>query len=74
MASASFAGWYYKRDGQRHGPFSTAEVRSLVASGRLHPSDPVWGKWVDGDDCRLAAALARAALDIEIAAATCAAP
>jgi hypothetical protein len=31
--------WYFIRDGQRHGPFSTEEVERLVARKRLRPGD-----------------------------------
>ncbi len=42
--------WYYMRDGQQHGPVSSAELRQLANSGQLSPDDLVWkegaSKWI----------------------------
>jgi hypothetical protein len=34
--------WYYTQYGQQQGPVTTAELKSLAASGRLLPTDLVW--------------------------------
>lgn len=34
--------WYYTKDGVRHGPVASAELRDLAKAGVLSPSDPVW--------------------------------
>lgn len=34
--------WYFSSKGQRVGPVSESELRSLVASGRISASDLVW--------------------------------
>ena len=36
------AAWYYAKDKERFGPVSLAELRSLVAQGKLRPADLVW--------------------------------
>ncbi len=36
------ATWYYAKNKERFGPFSLAELRSLVAQGKLRPADLVW--------------------------------
>ena len=36
------AEWYYAHDGDRRGPVSEAEIKSLAADGRLRPDDLVW--------------------------------
>ncbi len=35
-------GWYYSSHGERLGPVSESEIRSLAASGRIAASDLVW--------------------------------
>ena len=36
------AKWYYGHEGQRQGPMSLDELRQLVASGQVKPTDLVW--------------------------------
>ena len=36
------AKWYYKRDGKKHGPFSSAQLQAFAKSGGLQPTDKVW--------------------------------
>jgi tetratricopeptide (TPR) repeat protein len=36
------AEWYYAKGKQRHGPVTDAQLRELVASGQLLPTDLVW--------------------------------
>lgn len=42
--------WYYRRNGQQHGPISGAELKQLATAGKLGPTDHVWkegmAKWV----------------------------
>ncbi len=39
--------WYYSQNGQRHGPVSSADLKQLAASGKLHPTDHVWKEGMD---------------------------
>ncbi len=34
--------WYYARGGERHGPFTTAQLKQLAQTGELQPTDSVW--------------------------------
>jgi hypothetical protein len=34
--------WYYRRGGQRYGPVSDGELRQLVTTGKLQPTDLIW--------------------------------
>ncbi len=34
--------WYIHRDDERYGPYSTKQLRSFAAEGRLQPDDKVW--------------------------------
>lgn len=34
--------WYIRRDDEKFGPYSTRELRSFAAEGRLQPDDKVW--------------------------------
>ncbi len=34
--------WYYAKSNQRHRPVSLADVRRLLTSGSLQPTDLVW--------------------------------
>ena len=36
------AAWYYARDGQQIGPYETADLQQLVASGTVRGDDLVW--------------------------------
>jgi hypothetical protein len=36
------AAWYYCRNGQRHGPVTSAELQRLARTGALTPQDHVW--------------------------------
>ena len=42
--------WYYVKNGQRQGPVSTDQIKQLLASGQLQPSDLAWkegmSQWV----------------------------
>ena len=42
--------WYYVKNGQRQGPASTDQIKQLLASGQLQPSDLAWkegmSQWV----------------------------
>ncbi len=42
--------WHYLVNGQQHGPVSEAELKELVAAGKLQPADLVWkqgmSQWV----------------------------
>jgi hypothetical protein len=48
--------WYYAKNNERHGPVSLADVRRLLASGSLQPTDLVWAEhlpgWVAAKDVR----------------------
>ncbi len=41
----SFAGWYCRRGATLSGPFRPEQIRKLVESRRLRPSDRVWERW-----------------------------
>jgi hypothetical protein len=47
MASA----WYYSQEGRQCGPVSAKQLKELVATGHLHPTDWIWkngwGAWVE---------------------------
>jgi hypothetical protein len=34
--------WFIYREDERHGPFSSAEIRSLAQTGELQPNDCLW--------------------------------
>lgn len=34
--------WYSGRDGQQYGPFDDNQIRSMIAEGRVLPTDLVW--------------------------------
>lgn len=34
--------WYYAKDGDRHGPIASKQLKALAASGDLQPTDLVW--------------------------------
>lgn len=36
------AGWYFSRNGQNSGPYSSAQLQQLAATGQLSPTDLVW--------------------------------
>ena len=36
------APWYYSRGGERHGPFTTNQLKQLAQTGELQPTDSVW--------------------------------
>lgn len=36
------AEWFYAKSGQKHGPFTAAELRAKAASGEVTPTDLVW--------------------------------
>jgi hypothetical protein len=36
------ADWHYTQNGQQHGPVSAAELKTLVQTGKLTPTDMVW--------------------------------
>jgi hypothetical protein len=40
--------WYYTRNGESHGPISSAELRSLAAAGGLDSTDLLWKHGMDG--------------------------
>src|SRR5690242_15996402 len=40
--AAAPASWYYSRAGERHGPFTTAQLKQLAQTGELQPTDSVW--------------------------------
>jgi len=48
--------WYYGRKGQQHGPITEAQLRQLVVSGQLQPTDVVWKKgmaqWVKANQIK----------------------
>jgi TM2 domain-containing membrane protein YozV len=52
--------WYFAKNNERHGPVSLADVRRLLASGSLEPTDLVWAEhlpgWVAAKDVREIAA------------------
>jgi protein phosphatase len=39
--------WFYKHEGQTHGPTTAAALRGLAAAGQLYPADLIWA---EGDD------------------------
>ena len=34
--------WYVVKNGNRRGPFTSAQVRQMVATGELKPTDMLW--------------------------------
>jgi hypothetical protein len=34
--------WYYKKDGVKHGPFRTRDIKRLVREGTIDADDPLW--------------------------------
>ena len=36
------ADWYYRRNGQKVGPFTIVQLQQLLAAGQLQPTDLVW--------------------------------
>jgi hypothetical protein len=34
--------WYYKKDGIKHGPFRTRDIKRLVREGMIEADDPLW--------------------------------
>lgn len=40
--------WYYEKQGQRHGPIDTDELKAMARSGDLSPNDLVWKQGMDG--------------------------
>jgi len=40
--------WYYAKNNERHGPVALADVRRLLASGNLQPTDLVWAEHLPG--------------------------
>jgi GYF domain 2 len=34
--------WYYRQDGQRWGPVSSAQLKELLTAGQIGPRMPVW--------------------------------
>jgi hypothetical protein len=57
----SFAGWYCRRGGTLSGPFRPEQIKRLVHSRRLRPTDRVWEKWTHGRESLLFPALASTA-------------
>jgi hypothetical protein len=51
---ASGAGWHLTREGKTYGPYSTADMQSMAASGHLLPTDSVWQEgmsdWVNAGE------------------------
>ena len=42
------AEWFIAKDGEKHGPFSTAQLKHLAASGKLLSTDKVWREGLEG--------------------------
>jgi TPR repeat protein len=36
------AEWYWRKDGQQHGPVDTAHLKQLARTGQLQPEDTIW--------------------------------
>ncbi len=34
--------WYWMKDGQKHGPVDTADLKQLARTGQLQPTDTIW--------------------------------
>jgi hypothetical protein len=49
--------WFYMKDGDKRGPVDLAEMRSLIASGRVDYDTPVWhgglGEWSNAGETGL---------------------
>ena len=43
----SSEGWYYRQNGQAHGPVSTDTLKELLTLGRLQPRQAVWQRETD---------------------------
>ena len=41
-------GWYFRQDGQPHGPVSTEKLKELLSVGNLQPRQAVWKRGNDG--------------------------
>lgn len=52
-AKWTIQGWYYVRDGQQAGPFSTSEMRELSIRIPFTSADEVFLGWQSGDEIRL---------------------
>jgi hypothetical protein len=39
--------WYYGRDDQKHGPYSSRDLRELADSGKILPTDTIWKEGVE---------------------------
>ncbi len=55
----SFEGWYYRQNGQAHGPVSRDTLKELLSLGDLQPRQAVW---LRGNDRLLFVHAATAAL------------
>ncbi len=44
----SFEGWYYRQNGQAHGPVSRDTLKELLSVGHLQPRQAVWQRGTDG--------------------------
>ena len=40
--------WYYAKDGEKHGPVSTPQLKQLASAGHLQPDDQIWQEGMDG--------------------------
>ena len=56
-----FAGWYCQRGGTLSGPLRPEQIKRLVKSRLLSPSDRVWERWRQGRRTLLFPALASTA-------------
>ncbi len=43
----SSEGWYYRQDGQAHGPVSRDMLKELLSLGNLQPRQAVWQRRTD---------------------------
>jgi hypothetical protein len=57
----SFAGWYCRSGDTLSGPFLPEQIKRLMKSRRLRPSDRVWERWEYGRQALLFPALASTA-------------
>ena len=57
----SFVGWCWRHNDTLSEPVPTEQIRQLVASGHLRPTDRVWESWQHGPENLMFPALASTA-------------
>jgi hypothetical protein len=46
--AAAAAPWYFTREGNRYGPYTTTQLKQFAVSGQLLPTDLVWKEGAEG--------------------------